>query len=287
MIREISANGSLKQSGYQGEHMDAMTRRELLQVSATTAAATAVTPLGATEDKVSGNLPFAVVFEVQTTAETHEMYLGTAQKLRPMLDTIPGFLSIERSSSLLQDHCLLSLSYWADEAALVQWRSTGEHHAAQQAGRDGIFADYRLRVGPVLFENRNLGDIPIEPASRYNRPPFHSKRYMPIARIDDILEPKPFEEWLKSLSVSNTIPELYGYRSLSNPGRYYVSVSSSDWGDAVRHSGQLLERWRGRKSASEPSFQIIEVERDYGMEVREQAPQFFRSPARSDSGRRS
>jgi len=110
---------------------------------------------------------------------------------------------------------------------------------------------------------------------------------MPIARIDDILEPKPFGEWLKSLSVSNTIPELHGYRSLSNPGRYYVSVSSSDWGDAVRHSGQLLERWRGRKSASEPSFQIIEVERDYGMEVREQAPQFFRSPAHSDSGRRS
>jgi len=267
--------------------MDTMTRREFLQVSATTAAATAVTSLGATEDKVSGNLPFAVVFEVQTTAETHEMYLGTAQKLRPMLDTIPGFLSIERSSSLLKDHCLLSLSYWADEAALVQWRNTGEHHAAQQAGRDGIFADYRLRVGPVLFENRNLSDIPAEPASCYNRPPFHSRRYMSIARIDDILEPKPFEEWLASLSVSDTIPELHGYRSLSNPGRYYLSVSSTDWGVAVRHSRQLSERWTDRKNASAPSFQIIEVERDYGMEVREQAPQFFRLPARSGSGTRS
>ena len=76
--------------------MDAMTRREFMQVSATTAAATALKPLVATEEKVSGNFPFAVVFEVQTTGATHEAYLETARKLRPLLDSIPGFLSIER-----------------------------------------------------------------------------------------------------------------------------------------------------------------------------------------------
>jgi heme-degrading monooxygenase HmoA len=42
-----------------------------------------------------------------------------------MLDRIPGFLSIERSVSLSQEQTILSLSYWADEAALVHWRSTG------------------------------------------------------------------------------------------------------------------------------------------------------------------
>jgi heme-degrading monooxygenase HmoA len=269
-----------------GGRMDAMTRREFMQVSATTAAATAVRPLVATEEKVSDNLHFAVVFEVQTTAETHESYLETARKLRPMLDSIPGFLSIERSLSLLKEHCLLSLSYWADEAALVQWRSTGEHHAAQQAGRDGIFADYRLRVGPVLFENLQSGDIPAEPASRYNRPPFHSRRYMSLVRIDGISDAKSFEDWLNSLSNGDTIPELHGYRSLSNAGRYYLSLSSADWHDALRQSNQLLETWT-RHGASAPCLQIMEVERDYGMEVREQAPQFFRAPERSDSGRRS
>ncbi|PYC28474.1 antibiotic biosynthesis monooxygenase [Aquipseudomonas alcaligenes] len=31
-----------------------------------------------------------------------------------------------------------------------QWRNTEEHRQAQQAGRDGVFADYRLRVAEVL-----------------------------------------------------------------------------------------------------------------------------------------
>jgi heme-degrading monooxygenase HmoA len=264
--------------------MNAMTRRGFIQVSATTAAARAVRPLVAPEEKVSDDLPFAVVFEVQTTETTHESYLETARKLRPMLDLIPGFLSIERSSSLLKEHCLLSLSYWADEASLVQWRSTGEHHAAQQAGRDGIFADYRLRVGPVLFENLKSGDRPAEPASRYNRPPFHSRRYMSLVRIDAISDAKSFEDWCKSLSDSATIPDLHGYRSLSNAGRYYLSLSSANWQDVLRESNQLLERWT--RGVSAPSLQIMEVERDYGMEVRGQAPQFFRAPERSDSGRR-
>jgi heme-degrading monooxygenase HmoA len=265
--------------------MDAMTRREFMQVSATTAAATAVKPLVATEEKITENLPFAVVFEVQTTGATHEAYLETARKLRPLLDSIPGFLSIERSLSLSKEHCLLSLSYWADEAALVQWRSTGEHHAAQQAGRDGIFADYRLRVGPVLFQNMKSGDTPPEPASRYNRPPFHSRRYMSLVRIDGVSDAKTFEDWVRSFSGGGTILELHGYRSISNVGHYYLSLSSTDWHDALIASSQLLGGLK-EGGVGGSSLQIMEVERDYGMEVREQAPQFFRAPERSVSGGR-
>ncbi len=266
--------------------MEAMSRREFMQVSATAAAATAVKPLLAKEETGSGTLPFAVVFEVQTTPETHESYLETARKLRPLLDTIPGFLSIERSSSLLKDNRLLSLSYWADEAALVQWRSTGEHHAAQQAGRNGIFADYRLRVGPVLFENLKAGGRTTEPSSRYNRPPFHSRHYMSLARIDGVLDPQEFEGWFRKLSTDDAIPELHGYGSLSRAGRYYVSFSSTDWSDALRHRDHFRERWVDNHGATMMAFQIIEVERDYGLEVREQAPQFFRAPERGDAQRK-
>ena len=265
--------------------MESMTRREFMQVSATTAAAAATKPLLATERDGSAELPFAVVFEVQTTAGTHNTYLETARKLRPMLDGIPGFVSIERSSSLSKEHCLLSLSYWADEAALVQWRSTGEHHAAQQAGRDGIFANYRLRVGPVLFDDLKTGETPSEPNSRYNRPPFHARRYMSLVRIDYIAAPKRFEEWFTKLLTANAVPELHGYRSLSNAGRYYLSLSSADWAGALRQSGRLMNTWAEQYGgSSESSLQIIEVERDYGMEVREQAPQFFRATANSNTG---
>ena len=121
-------------------------------------------------------------------------------------DTIPGFLSIEKSSSLSKDNYLLSLCYWADEAVLVQWSSTGEHHAAQQAGRDGIFADYRLRVGPALFENLKAGDVTDEPHSRYNRPPFHSRRYMSLAKIDGVTDPRGLEESPRAFTGDKTIP---------------------------------------------------------------------------------
>jgi heme-degrading monooxygenase HmoA len=42
------------------------------------------------------------------------------------------------------------LSYWRDEAAVEQWRNLGEHRQVQSAGRQHIFADYRLRVAAVL-----------------------------------------------------------------------------------------------------------------------------------------
>jgi heme-degrading monooxygenase HmoA len=264
--------------------MEAMTRREFMQASVTSAAAVAAKPLGTIERNGTADLPFAVVFEVQTTAKTHETYLDTARKLRPMLDTIPGFLSIERSSSLVEEHKLLSLSYWGDEAALVQWRSTGEHHAAQQAGRDGIFADYRLRVGPVIFDDLKNNESPSEPVSRYNRPPFHNRRFMPLMQINGISDAKQFEGWFKRLLTANSQPDLQGYRSLSNPGRYYLSLSSADWADALGASGRLVRTCTEHQGSSESTLQIIEVERDYGMEVREQAPQFFRSISSNNKG---
>ncbi|MEC4718936.1 antibiotic biosynthesis monooxygenase [Noviherbaspirillum sp. CPCC 100848] len=89
---------------------------------------------------------FAVVFEVLPSPSGYQRYLDTAAALRPRLDGIEGFVSIERFRCLTAPGWILSLSYWRHEAALVAWRGHGEHHAAQQAGRGGVFDDYRLRV---------------------------------------------------------------------------------------------------------------------------------------------
>jgi heme-degrading monooxygenase HmoA len=44
----------------------------------------------------------------------------------------------------------LSLSFFADEAAVQRWRALPHHRAAQGQGRGGVFADYHLRVAHVL-----------------------------------------------------------------------------------------------------------------------------------------
>jgi heme-degrading monooxygenase HmoA len=95
---------------------------------------------------------FAVVFEVLPTENGYQRYLDFAAALRPRLDDIDGFLSVERFRSLNKPGWILSLSLWRDEAALVRWRGDGPHHAAQRAGREEIFADYRLRVVQILDE---------------------------------------------------------------------------------------------------------------------------------------
>ena len=96
---------------------------------------------------------FAVVFEVLPSETGYQRYLETAAALRPKLDAIDGFLSIERFRCIADPGWILSLSLWRDEAALVQWRGDGEHHAAQAAGRQAIFDDYRIRVVRMIEDD--------------------------------------------------------------------------------------------------------------------------------------
>ena len=92
----------------------------------------------------------AVIFEVRPDPDNIDTYLDTAADLRPMLDDVDGFISVERFESLSQPGKYLSLSFWRDEAAVAAWRATEEHRAAQTKGRAGVFSDYRLRVASVI-----------------------------------------------------------------------------------------------------------------------------------------
>ena len=92
----------------------------------------------------------AVIFEVVPAPGRRDAYLGKAADLRPLLDGIDGFLSIERFESLSVPGKVLSLSFWRDEDAVKAWRNDAEHRQAQAMGRDGVFADYRLRIASVI-----------------------------------------------------------------------------------------------------------------------------------------
>lgn len=92
----------------------------------------------------------AVIFEVVPAPGRRQEYLDIAASLRDALEKIDGFISIERFESLTNPGKVLSLSIWRDEEAVKRWRQFEGHRVAQAKGREGIFADYRLRVAAVI-----------------------------------------------------------------------------------------------------------------------------------------
>jgi len=92
----------------------------------------------------------AVIFEVIPAPGRKEEYLELAAQLRPDLEEIDGFISVERFASLTNENKLLSLSFWRDEQAVQRWRTLARHREAQARGRSGVFADYRLRIASVV-----------------------------------------------------------------------------------------------------------------------------------------
>ena len=93
---------------------------------------------------------FAVIFELEPEKETAQEYFDLAAELRPELEKIDGFISVERFSSMYNEGKYLSVSFWRDENALNQWREHLGHRDAQEKGLNIIFQNYRIRVAEVI-----------------------------------------------------------------------------------------------------------------------------------------
>lgn len=91
-----------------------------------------------------------VIFEVEPADGKKEEYLDMAAEMRPLVEQIDGFISVERFQSLTDPKKLLSISFFKDEQALDDWRQLAAHRRAQSKGRTGMFSDYRIRVVSVL-----------------------------------------------------------------------------------------------------------------------------------------
>ena len=92
----------------------------------------------------------AVIFEVMPAEGRKDEYLDIAAAMRPMVEQVEGFISVERFQSLTNPDKLLSISFFEDEAALDRWRNLPAHRGAQAQGRAGIFSDYRLKIAHVM-----------------------------------------------------------------------------------------------------------------------------------------
>jgi heme-degrading monooxygenase HmoA len=93
----------------------------------------------------------AVIFEVWPKEEEgRQEYLDIAAALKPTLEKMDGFISIDRFQSLSDPGKVLSLSFWRDDEAIAGWRRVESHRKAQGKGRSELFRDYRLRIVSVV-----------------------------------------------------------------------------------------------------------------------------------------
>src|SRR5258708_19718882 len=111
----------------------------------------------------------AVIFEVCPKPEHRQEYLDLAAELKPILETIDGFISVERFESLTEKGKILSLSVFRDEDALAAWRNVPQHRKYQAKGRAKIFQNYRLRIAGVIRDYAM--NAPAQPPN--NTPPLH------------------------------------------------------------------------------------------------------------------
>jgi heme-degrading monooxygenase HmoA len=76
----------------------------------------------------------AVIFESWPT--NAQKYIDMGEALQSHLETLDGFISIERFRSVSDPAKLVALSFWRDEAAVKAWRNNEIHRDIQaKAGR--------------------------------------------------------------------------------------------------------------------------------------------------------
>jgi heme-degrading monooxygenase HmoA len=115
----------------------------------------------------------AVIFEVRPADGRQDDYLGIAASLRADLDSIDGFISVERFQSLSDPKKLLSLSFWRDEKAVEKWRNHPSHRESQIEGRARIFSAYRLRIAAVVrdYGKADRAEVPDDSRAIHDRQP--------------------------------------------------------------------------------------------------------------------
>jgi heme-degrading monooxygenase HmoA len=92
----------------------------------------------------------AVIFESWPKPGKMQTYIDMGAALHSHLETLDGFISIERFQSVSDPEKLVALSFWRDEAAIDAWRNREIHRVIQKGSRRDVFRDYRLRVAAVI-----------------------------------------------------------------------------------------------------------------------------------------
>jgi len=217
---------------------------------------------------------FSVIFEVRPNEGKTDEYLELAKHLKPILETIDGFVDNERFESKLRPGWVLSHSTWRDEKSVVRWRTEGEHHSVQEKGRFEIFADYHLRVADVIADTDPPKQAPVQ-ERRFDETEVGSAKIVtfteitPIKAASFVNQPDLLPAHL-GLDVNNgAIAEHDVFASIYNPGKMALLVG---WKDS-----KAAELWKPQKfdGVEKLRHRKVRVVRDYGRFDRREAPQFY------------
>jgi len=214
---------------------------------------------------------FAVIFEVQPKAERWDDYLATAKLLRPEIEQIRGFIDNERYRSLRTEGRLLSLSTWADEKAVVRWRTQARHHGAQEAGRFEVFQDYHLRVGEICADTRVPAGQQLR-EQRFDATETGAAKVVSLSEIDPpACDPGQIGGLLRLPDIGHGgVVDREVFSSITTEGKLIVLVS---WRDA-----EASAAWQPpAATAGVDAFRhrLVRVIRDYGLTDRREAPQYY------------
>src|SRR5271169_5902052 len=89
---------------------------------------------------------YAVIFTSART-EGDWGYNETAARMEELAKEVPGYLGIESARGA--DGFGITVSYWASEEAIRDWKANMEHRAAQEAGKSTWYAGYSIRIAKV------------------------------------------------------------------------------------------------------------------------------------------
>ena len=211
---------------------------------------------------------FAVIFEVQPRAASFDDYLGLARLLKPELERVEGFIDNERFGSRKSEGRVLSLSSWRDEKALVRWRTVAAHHRVQAQGRSEVLAHYHLRVGEVCADTAVPGALP---ARRLDETETGAARALTLTEVDPADGRPALGDPVAALGLpadgSAGLVAHEVFDSLYTPGKLLLLAA---WTDAA-----AAARWQPAGQAKGLRHRQVRVIRDYAMDDRREAPQFY------------
>ena len=216
---------------------------------------------------------FSVIFEVYPKPDRLDDYLALAKRLKPILESVDGFVDNERFESKRRPGWLLSHSTWRDERSVVRWRTVGEHHMAQEAGRSQILRDYHLRVGDVTADSHTPKEAPVR-EQRFDETEIGAAKLATLTEITPRqgAELGPPADVLSALGLDASRDGAMGYdvfASIYNEGKLALLVS---WTKAAAAAQWIPRHAQGIAILRHRSIRIV---RDYGMFDRREAPQFY------------
>lgn len=161
----------------------------------------------------------------------------------------------------------------ARRKALVRWRTTSKHHKIQQAARDRVFADYRLRIGQLVSDTH----VPEGQALTEQRLDVtqagagKAVTLLNAMRAPDWIAQASAQSVAESLGLDTQAQGLVAwdaFNALLSPGDAIVVAT---WRDQA--AADAFER--DAAQLNDVRLRHIRVIREYGMFDRREAPQYF------------